>query len=432
MKRLGSLFFIICFWPIFILVKTSTAFLTLVRFKSLLALAHRSLGLTNRVLYLEVFFPENAGYHYRTHKWVEALNRRGFRARARHVFGKRQLDRLLEGRTLYFHLAGMMRRIAQCVSAAGYNCVIVRRELLLFNDYGNLFMERFLLALHPNVILDFDDDISAAKREPRRVSPYGRLMLESPSKFRDSLGLYNRFIAGSDYLKRYALGCNGKATEESAIVIPTCVDYCRHAPKSYDGAGGQVSFGWIGTNGNLGLLDLVIPSLNDIAKDHDIRLVVISGRRYRAEADFEIVNLPWSLATEVDDLRRIDIGLMPLAGTDEDKGKCGFKLLQYMGLGIVSIASAVTANEEIMGDAGEGRAGFLVRSQAEWEPVIRRALANRAGFQKIGEAARARVREKFSHEAHEERYVEFLKARGAEVASNEDQMGQPRIVRHRA
>ncbi|MCB1023434.1 MAG: hypothetical protein KDB79_03535, partial [Acidobacteria bacterium] len=96
-----------------------------------------------------------------------------------------------------FYLIPLFRRIWQVWSSRDYNTVIVRRELLQYNDYGNLFLERLLLKIHPNVILDFDDDISAAKKEPRKItSLFGRLMLENGSKFTDSLKLYKKFIVG--------------------------------------------------------------------------------------------------------------------------------------------------------------------------------------------------------------------------------------------
>ncbi|HEX5731487.1 MAG TPA: glycosyltransferase [Blastocatellia bacterium] len=413
MRRIYDLLYLLCFLPIFAVVRGLAAILSLVRFKSLIKMAHRALGVKNRVLYLEAFFPENAGYHYRTQKWIDILNENGYSARAKYVFEKERFEILINRqRVVAFHLISLLWRICQCLSAVSYNFVIVRRELLLFNDYGDLFLERFLLALHPRVILDFDDDISAAKREPRHVSLYGRLMFESPSKFRASLKMYGRFIVGTDYLKQQVLRSNGEVSESDILVIPTCVDYYRHAPKSYGGINGCIQFGWIGTTGNLPLLDIVIPPLNSIAKDHKIRLIVISGAEYKPEANFEVINLPWSLSSEVDDLRQIDVGLMPLAGTDEDRGKCGFKLLQYMGLGIVNIASAVTVNEQIVQD---GRDGFLVRSESDWERVLRGMLANSnsEAFSEIGARARAKVRERFSYEAHTRRYIDFLKGRVA-------------------
>ena len=130
------------------------------------------------------------------------MNDNVFPARAKYVFERRRFDGLFkEEKVMRFQAIYLIQRIWHCFVALTYNCVVVRRELLLFNDYGNLFLDRFLLVAHPSVILDFDDDLSAAKREPRARTAFGRLMFESPAKFSESLTLYSRFIAGSTYLR---------------------------------------------------------------------------------------------------------------------------------------------------------------------------------------------------------------------------------------
>ena len=112
-----------------------------------------------------------------------------------HPLSEKVSRSLLEGGWIgLFYAAYLLKRFPQCLTAPLYNCVVVRRELLQFNDYGDLFLERLLLALNRNVVLDFDDDIGAAKREPRPLSTFGRLLRENPTKFGDSLRLYPRLF----------------------------------------------------------------------------------------------------------------------------------------------------------------------------------------------------------------------------------------------
>lgn len=370
---------------------------------------HERAFLRNRIVYLAAFFPENAGYHYRTFLWAVDLRRRGADVKIRSAFRtKAHFDRVLrEERVVQLHTVFLFSRLWHCLSALAYGTVIVRRELLLFNDYGGLFLDRFLLALHPNVILDIDDDISAAKKEPRPISLYGRVLLESPRKFGDSLRLYSRFIAGSAYLEAFIRARN--PAPEHIVVIPTCVDYLRHSAKTYSSKQETVDFGWIGGDYNYYLLDILMPHLERLAAKYEIRLRVISGAEYRPAAGFEIVNVPWSLAGEVDELRKVDVGLMPLYDTPVERGKCGFKLLQYMGLGIVSVASAITINQEIVDD---GIDGFLVRDEDEWESVLESVIRRREEWPGIGEAARRKVAEAYTFEANAERYASFLQSTG--------------------
>jgi glycosyltransferase involved in cell wall biosynthesis len=261
--------------------------------------------------------------------------------------------------------------------------------------------------MHPNLVLDFDDDLAAAKREPREISSFGRLLIENPTKFADSLRLYPRFVAGSTYLKGRVLGENAKTADEDIIIIPTCVDYANHPPKVYDLHADTVSFGWIGSAANHYLLDMIMPVLSMVAKKRKIRFVVITSDGYSQNADFEVKHVPWSLDTEIESLYRVDVGLMPLYDNPEERGKCGFKLIQYMGLGIVSIASAVTINTEIIEN---GENGFLVYDEGDWLRVIEEVLARRSEFSRIGAAARATIEDRFSFAANRKTYLDFIKA----------------------
>lgn len=405
MKRLQDLWFAGLFLPVVACVGALTLLLKLTRFKTFVR-RRRAKNAKPKVLFLEVFFPENAGYHYRSYKWKEILDENGFDADIKYVFEKEPFERLWdENKIIRFYLISLVHRIRHCLQTINYDCVIVRRELLHFNDYGNLFLDKFLLALHPNVVLDFDDDIAAAKREPRELSAYGRLMGESPAKFTHSLRLYRRFIVGSNYLKQLVLERSPDVRDEDIVVIPTCVDYAKYPRKSYDSAGNYISFGWVGSVGNLKFLDLVTPALENLSRRYNIRLVVISGQEYQTKVSFDVVNIPWSLKHEIDNLRRIDIGLMPLHDTAVERGKCGFKLIQYMGLGIVSAASAVTVNKEIVEDQING---FLVNSPAEWEEVLEKVLQKADNYHKIGAAAQQTIRARYSYEGNEKSYLDFV------------------------
>jgi len=211
---------------------------------------------------------------------------------------------------------------------------------------------------------------------------------------------------GSQYLKQLVSERNNGVTQHNIVVIPTCVDYEAYPPKDYTRWKEYIDFGWIGGTGNLNLLEIVIPVLNQAAKNHKIRLIVISGREYCPDATFEIINIPWSLGQEIESLRQIDIGLMPLHDTPEDRGKCGFKLIQYMGLGIVSIASAVTTNNEIIDDKVNG---FLVYDEKDWLKVIVEVLAASSRYAEIGDAARQKICNKYSFAAHTQEYLDFIK-----------------------
>jgi len=395
---------VVAFVPVYCAVRLLTSLLRAARWHRWLPRLHTLLGIRRRVLYLEVFYPGASGYQYRVAQWLPVLESAGFTTQVRHPLSGVATSALLGGGWTGLFLTGyMVRRVLQCLTAPLYSCVVVRRELLLYNDYGDLFLERFLLALNPHVVLDFDDDISAAKQEPRQISWVGRVLRENPSKFGESLDLYPQLIAGSGYLAGLVRARAPRATATDVEVIPTCVDYHELSARVYESDSDVLTFGWIGTNGNLPELERIVPDLEAVSRDHPIRLIVISGRDLEHDATFPVANRRWSLETQIRDLREIDVGLMPLEDSLVARGKCGFKLLQYMGLGIVGMATGITTNREIV--STEGVDGFLVEPGEDWEPALRRVLAHRGEFAQIGARGRERVRDHYSVQSHADRYV---------------------------
>ncbi len=92
----------------------------------------------------------------------------------------------------------------------------------------------------------------------------------------------------------------------------------------------------------------------------------------------------WSSASEVTDLQRIDIGLYPLPDEEWVLGKSGLKALQYMALGIPTVATAVGANFRVIED---GVSGFLVRSDSEWIDALSRLIDDPELRLRIGQNA---------------------------------------------
>ena len=369
----------------------------------------RKRNASDGVLFLENFPVENAGYQYRAGKWKTEFEKNGLLCEVWTIFPDKNDFEAQFGNMPLLYIRAMRKRFRQCICARKFKAVIVRRELLQFNDYGNLFMEKFLLKIHPNVMLDFDDDISASKREPRTItSIYGKLMGECGNKFNDSLRLYRRFVVGSNYLKDKVLSENKSIDGDAVLVVPTCVDYDEYPAKVYDEDATEIVLGWIGGNHNLHYLDMLVEQLNRLAVDYKFKLVVVAGRDYEnTEAKFKIENQKWSLDSEKDLIRSFDVGLMPIEDNIVGRGKCGFKLLQYMGLGVVGVATNVTVNGEII---EEGKNGFLVKpNNLNWYEVLKKVLSLQANLSNIGKIARRTVEERYSFSANVGRYMDFVK-----------------------
>ena len=232
-------------------------------------------------------------------------------------------------------------------------------------------------------------------------------MQENGNKFNESLRLYKRLVVGSDYLKQKVLSENKTIDDKAVLVIPTCVDYNEYPAKVYDTMSTEVVLGWIGGNHNLHYLDMLIEPLNSLAVDYKFKLVVVAGRDYEhPKAKFQIEYRQWSLESEKDLIRSFDVGLMPIEDNAVGRGKCGFKLLQYMGLGVVSIATDVTINGDIIEDE---KNGFLVKSDnSNWYEVLKKVLSLQNKYEEIGRYAKETIQNRYSFEANIDSYIRWV------------------------
>jgi glycosyltransferase involved in cell wall biosynthesis len=379
---MSSMLFIVGFWSTILL---QFFLLPVLLFSKLI------LGLIPKkhVLFLENFPVNNSGYYYRAHAWSELLKQEGYSSQVKTIIQSEQRwNKWLKDEFGAFLLYSMWKRYFQLFTVFRYDAIIVRRELLFFNEYGHLYLDRILNTIHKNVILDVDDDLGASKGEPRKVtSLFGRLLWEKGTKFQDSIILYKRFICGSEYLNELVYKLNPSA---EVSVIPTCSEIFR-LPKTISE---KRVLGWIGATGNLEMLDLIVSLLNDLADEHLFKLVTISGKAYepKIQVQFEIEHVPWNRERDKENLALIDVGLMPLDNNRFTRGKCGFKLVQYMAQGIPAIGQKIHPNDKII-----DKFGWLVDDSEEWKSALTQALTmSKSDLENLGIAAQRHISEHYS------------------------------------
>ena len=109
---------------------------------------------------------------------------------------------------------------------------------------------------------------------------------------------------------------------------------------------------------------------------------------------------------EIDQLQDIDIGIMPLPNEEWAKGKCAFKALQYLSLGIPCVASPVGVNKNVV---LEGQTGFLAKTKNDWIEFLERLLIDHTLRSRLGKAGREHVLQHFSVISHRAAYVHKIK-----------------------
>jgi glycosyltransferase involved in cell wall biosynthesis len=284
---------------------------------------------------------------------------------------------------------GFLKRILGLLYVRPYDYIFIHREA---SPIGPPFFE-FLVAkvFNKKVIYDFDDAIwipDAKGNALRWVKGYWKIGLICKWAY--------KVVVGNDFLCDYA-----KRFNNNVILIPTCVDTENTHNRIKDQDEQPTTIGWTGSHSTLRYLDPIVPLLKSFAEHFKIGTVIICNKA----PEFSFAGLkyiPWQEASEIDDLLNIHIGVMPLQNDLWSEGKCGFKLIQYLALGIPAVASPVGVNDKIV---DEGVNGFLCNSYEDWERMLKKLINDVQMRKSMGEMGRRKVIEKYSVQTYEREFI---------------------------
>lgn len=230
--------------------------------------------------------------------------------------------------------------------------------------------------LRPPLVYDFDDAISL-RRLPKRGSHESR---SRRLRFELACSLASGFTPGSRHLAGLI---PDKGRPVQIVPSPVPIDVPRHA----GGVGDPPRIGWVGGAGNLESVARLGPALAALARERRFVLVLISDGRIELEG-VEVEHVPWTLEGQAAALAGLDVGIMPLADTPWNRGKCAYKLLQYMAAEVPCVASPVGMNAELIAD---GENGLLADSADEWRERLGRLLDEAELRRELGRAGRRTV-----------------------------------------
>jgi glycosyltransferase involved in cell wall biosynthesis len=196
--------------------------------------------------------------------------------------------------------------------------------------------------------------------------------------------------AGNEYIAEHARRAGASRVE----LVPTVVDLPRYGATALR-APGPFTVGWIGTPLTAGYLDAIAPALREVAGARTLRLCAVGASPFRLDG-VEVETPPWSEDSEAAMIRGFDVGVMPLPDSPWERGKCGYKLIQYMASGKPVIASPVGMNRTLV---REGENGFLADDPASWARALttlcddpeRRAAMGAAGRRLVAASYDLRV-----------------------------------------
>lgn len=206
--------------------------------------------------------------------------------------------------------------------------------------------------------------------------------------------------AGNDYLANYARQYNPNVS-----VIPTTIDTVNHHNLETDYDAERIVIGWTGTHTTMRYLDFLVPIIRELEQQYDFDFLIISNEAptYHLKS---LKFIKWNHASEIADLAKISIGVMPLEKDIWSEGKCGFKGLQYMALGIPSLMSPVGVNNQILEDT---KNGFLLTTPEQWKNCLEQLIKDKELRKTIGQAGKQTVLERYSVLANRDKYLALLK-----------------------
>ncbi|MEJ7645124.1 MAG: glycosyltransferase [Chryseolinea sp.] len=277
--------------------------------------------------------------------------------------------------------SGFIKRIIALFKARRFDFVFIHREA---TPLGPPVFEWVLAkVLKKKILYDFDDAIwlTDKSNESKLIK-----LLKWRSKVALICSWSYRVSCGNFFLSSYA-----RNFAKAVIVNPTTIDEVdlNPSPKKDN----RVVIGWTGTHSTLKYLKKVESALQTIQMVHpNVDIMVIADKQPRMKLS-NLRFVPWNLQTEIDDLKKFDIGLMPLPDDEWANGKCGFKILQYMALGIPAVASPVGVNKQIIEN---GKNGLLSSSEVEWISQISMLITDQELREVIGSRGREYVLKNYS------------------------------------
>lgn len=348
-----------------------------------------------KVLALALYGPQAASHRVRLAQYKNGLAKFGIDLYIQSLLDDEYVISRFEGRPYPFF------RILRCVLARyfllrkrHFDAAIVHCELFPLLPG---FLERILLRVP--YVYDFDDAFYL--RYSKGTLGWLKFFLEK--KFDTVIRGASAVTAGNKYLMEYAFGLN-----KNTYHLPSVVDTKVYHPMAKGFNRKPFTIGWVGSPSTSVYLKQIVVPLAELASEAPIRFIAIGGKA-PIIPNVEIIELSWQAETEIECINEFDVGVMPLPNDEWARGKCAFKLIQYMACGVPVVASRVGANVDIV----SADCGFLADDDTSWIASLRLLRDRPALLKQMGMAARRRAVAEFSLEKNLLVFAEVIRKAAA-------------------
>ena len=334
------------------------------------------------ILGLALYGPMAASHRVRLGQYRKGLLAEGIDLQVQSLLGNDYLQSRFQGgrRPFLPVLNAGLERVRLLLNKRRFDAAIVHCELF---PLAPGWLER--AALRIPYIYDFDDAFYLRYRGGN----LGALRLLLGGKFDTVMRGAAAITAGNATLAAYARTLNANVS-----VLPSVVDTVHFSPGAQND-NPVFTVGWIGSPSTAPYLQSLVAPLQMLGREQPLRLVVIGGKAPQIE-NVEVLEILWSEDSEVDLINTFDVGVMPLPNDEWARGKCAFKLVQYMACGVPVVASRVGANIDLV----TAECGFLVDTDAQWVDALRQVRDRPLTRRTMGASSRKRVEDAYSLESN--------------------------------
>ena len=304
----------------------------------------------NKILLLPRYDRTGASSRYRFYNFISYLEKKGIECEVSSLLDSTYLSNKYNNKPWVLSaILCYIKRIKVLLQLDEYDLLFIEKELFPFFPS---WLESILRPKNIPYVVDYDDAIF--HRYDQSSSRITRFLLGN--KIKNIISGSRKVISGNSYLDEYAK----LAGSLDHVILPTVVDTdyydSVHVKKNE-----QFTIVWIGSPSTANYIMGIADALKTVHELLSVKFIMIGGK-------VDIPGLPiqyveWSSENEVQILKTAHVGIMPLPDKEWERGKCGFKLIQYMASKLSVVASPVGVNVDIV---NHGNNGYLASSPDEW------------------------------------------------------------------
>lgn len=334
-----------------------------------------------KVFLLSRYGPLGASSRVRSYQYLPYLQSHGIDVTVSPLLGDDYLRKFYFGRVnqLTARLAPYSQRLIKLLKSRRFDLLWIEYELF---PWLPSCCEMLIARLGIPYIVDYDD--ATFHRYDTHSNIFVRKLLGN--KIDAVMRNAALVTAGNEYLMAHAEKAGARRVE----YLPTVIDLKRYSVK--DNTKNVVfTIGWIGSPVTVRYLEMIRPVFLEWNKKNNARLVIIGADSFKLDG-VKVEYRSWSQGSEVSEIQKCDIGIMPLPDDLWEKGKCAYKLIQYMACGKPVIASPVGVNSKIV---EHGVSGFLAESKREWMEYLEILYADPERRYEMGKEGRRKVEKNY-------------------------------------